>query len=167
LGFLAPANYPDVPTDHWATRNITAVGLLGMMMGDPDGRFRPQAPISRAEVAAIAVRFRQLTPAGGIAFADTAGHWSVGYVKAAADAGLMNGYPDGTFRPASAISRAEFVTVINRLLGRGPLLDRPLNRWPDVAPSYWAFGQVQEASIGHNFVPAEGREGETWISDHE
>ncbi|HWI66606.1 MAG TPA: S-layer homology domain-containing protein, partial [Symbiobacteriaceae bacterium] len=167
VSLAGPAKYPDVATTHWATRYISATTTLGLMKGDPDGKFRPEDPISRAEVATIAVRFKHLFPTEGIAFADTAGHWGVGYVKAAADAGLMNGYPDGTFRPSNAISRAEFVTVINRLLSRGPLFDRPSGRWPDVTADHWAFGHVQEASIGHDYLPHATLSGEAWVNDHE
>ncbi|HYG58257.1 MAG TPA: S-layer homology domain-containing protein, partial [Symbiobacteriaceae bacterium] len=123
-------------------------------------------PITRAEVATIAARFKKLDPvAGSAAFPDVAGHWAADWIKATFGAGIVTGYPDGTFKPQQAISRAEFVTIINRLLGRGPLLGRPTVRWPDVPAIHWAYGQVEEASVPHEYEAQ--TKGEKWIRDRE
>lgn len=72
------------------------------------------------------------------------------------------GFPDGTFQPKKPMTRAEFVTLFNRLLNRGPLLGRQV-RWPDVTAAYWAFGDVQEASTSHKYEM--GPQGERWVED--
>ncbi len=155
------ALYPDVAGDHWAARYIKAAKARGLMIGDPDGRFRPQDPISRAEVAVIALRFKQLQLMSGSAFPDTPGHWADSTIYTVTQAGLITGYPDGTYRPTQPITRAEFVTVINRLLERGPLTGLPAPTFPDVTPSHWAYGQVEEAGTSHRYRRMPGYE--EWI----
>jgi hypothetical protein len=158
------ALYPDVNPAHWAVPYIKAARARGLMLGDPDGKFRPDQPISRAEVAMIALRFKALQPLAIKAFPDTAGHWADSMINAVGKAGYVLGYPDGTYRPDQPITRAEFVTVINRLLGRGPLLGRPAPTFPDVTTEHWAYGQVEEAGTSHGFVPASDRT-ERWRKD--
>ena len=155
------ALYPDVAAAHWAARNIKAARARGLMLGDPDGRFRPEDPISRAEVAVIALRFKQLQLMTGSAFPDTPGHWADSTIYTVTTAGLLEGYPDGTYRPNQPITRAEFVTVINRLLERGPLFGLPAPTFSDVAPAYWAYGQVEEAATSHRYRRVPGHE--EWI----
>ncbi|HLN60281.1 MAG TPA: S-layer homology domain-containing protein, partial [Symbiobacteriaceae bacterium] len=161
---LAP--HTDVPAGHWANLYIAIVAQRGLMRGDPDGRFRPDDPITRAEVATIAARLKNLAPESHVVFTDIDGHWAAGWIGAAYRAGFVKGYPDGDFRPEVAISRAEFVTVVNRLQGRGPLVGRPTAKWPDVPASHWAHGQVEEASVSHEAdAPLSETGGEIWRKD--
>ena len=156
--------FPDVDAQSWYVANIAAATRAGIMQGYPDGSFMPDAPITRAEVATVAVRLRGFSPAAGEAFLDAVGHWSAGYLTTAKTEGLITGYPDGTFRPNRSMSRAEFVTLMNRLLNRGPLLGRPAPRWADVPASHWAHGDVEEASTNHRFR-AGPNSTEEWIED--
>jgi hypothetical protein len=163
----AAPGYPDVSRNHWSYQNIAVVTQLGLMQGDPTGLFRPNDPITRAEIATIAVRFKKVQfLSGSAAFPDTAGHWANTVIATANRMGIVQGYPDGTFQPQRATSRAEFVTIVNRLLARGPLLGRPGQLWPDVPATHWAFGQVSEASVNHTYEPAAPpTQGETWQAD--
>ncbi|MGE5674135.1 MAG: S-layer homology domain-containing protein, partial [Mycobacterium leprae] len=138
----------DVSPDHWAAGAIAKVAARGLMIGDPDGRFRPDEPITRAEVAVIACRLRQLTP-GTATFPDAAEHWAAGYIAAAEAAGILTGYPDGTFQPERPTTRAEFVAIINRAEGRGPLYGVKAPTFPDVPLDAWASGMVEEAATDH------------------
>jgi hypothetical protein len=158
------ALYPDVNPTHWAVPYIKAARARGLMLGDPDGSFRPDAPISRAEVAQIALRFKQLQPLLASAFPDIGAHWAADTIAAVSRAGYVTGYPDGTYRPNQPITRAEFVTVMNRLLDRGPLLGRAAPTFPDVSTSYWAYGQVEEAGTSHGYVRQPDRT-ERWQQD--
>ena len=108
-GAAAPAQadlpYSDVAADHWARPYIAAAAAAGLLRGDPDGAFRPEAPLSRAEAAVIAMRLRYLVPLPGASFSDLDGHWAAGAVQSAVAAGIVRGLPDGSYAPTAA-SRA-------------------------------------------------------------
>jgi hypothetical protein len=161
---LPPAPFGDVAPGHWANTYIELVREKGLMVGGPDNNFRPDAPITRAELAQILVRFRGLTPLAQGPFTDTAGSWAEQAINAAFAAGLITGYPDSTFHPGALTTRAEAATMINRVLGRGPLSGRSAPTWPDVPFDHWASGQVEEASSSHTADGAAGG-GEHWTSD--
>lgn len=132
----------------WAAESIGRVTQLGFMDGYADGTFRAGQAVTRAEAAAIVARVAKLgiaDPAAG--FADTAGHWAVAAIAAAARAGLLNGYEDGSFAPDRELSRAEAAALINRTIAR-PALFSEAPMWPDVPASYWAFGDIQAAGAG-------------------
>jgi hypothetical protein len=121
---------------------------------DPSGQFRPDDPVSRAEVAVIIFRLLKLAPATA-SFSDVTGHWAAPYVGAINQAGIMLGYPGGTFQPDQQTTRAEFVTIVNRATKRGPLVDVPAPTFPDVPLDHWASGQVEEAATDHRFTVGE------------
>ncbi|MEJ8305607.1 S-layer homology domain-containing protein [Saccharibacillus sacchari] len=156
----ASGRYADVQVSHWAAGYVGKAADLGVMNGTPSGMFQPERAITRGELAVIMARFRNLEPIAGANFSDTAGHWADGYIRAAAEAGLLKGYTNGTFRPDEPIARAELVTAVNRMLGRGPLLGELNVRWPDAPASYWAFRDIMEASVDHDYVRENG--GEYW-----
>lgn len=155
------APFSDVPVSHWAAGAIAYVKQQGYMAGDAAGAFRPNAVITRAEMAAIAARYKQLrlgTEQQSItAFADIAGHWAVLEIAANKQAGILSGYEDGTFRPNGHLTRAEGVTVINRLLDRGPLYEAGKPTFLDVVETHWAFEEIEEAARDHSVTP--GMEG--------
>jgi uncharacterized repeat protein (TIGR02543 family) len=142
--------FPDVGTDKWYSEAIEAMSALNIVTGYPDGTFRPNAPITRAEFAAIAVSFAQLAP-GGRTFSDILpAHWAFNHIRTAANFGWVGGFPDGTFRPDQNITRAEAVIIVNRVLRRVPDIalirsDAPMIRYND-APLHWAFYDIVEAS---------------------
>lgn len=157
---IAPAAYPDVKATHWAAAEIAFVQNAGLMVGDDRGLFRPDAPISRGEMAAIASRYKKLTVTDSASgFQDTIGHWAAKEIEAARTAGILNGYTDGTYRPNDRLTRSEAVKIVNRLFDRGPLYGTLKPSWPDVPSSHWAYEEVEEASQNHSFtVRPEGGE---------
>lgn len=152
--------YADVPASHWAAGYADKAAEFGVMNGTRNGMFQPERAITRGELAVIMARFRNLEPIAEAGFSDTQGHWAEGYIGAAAEAGLLKGYTNGTFRPDEPIARAELVTAVNRMLGRGPLLGELNVRWPDAPANYWAFRDIMEASVDHDYVRDNG--GEYW-----
>ncbi|MCX6328280.1 MAG: S-layer homology domain-containing protein [Bacteroidia bacterium] len=132
--------------------------------GYPDKTFKPERPISRAEVASSVGRaFSRLSGLQPVypstpTFSDTdSSHWAYGAIEAIAKAGIILGYPDGTFKPDQNITRAEYVTIACKsLLRRGPFKDGEINNpYPDVKPIYWAYEYIMEASIPHVVVNPE------------
>ena len=163
LGFdgtaAAASSYVDVPSTHWAAKEIEFVKRTGLMVGDGNGAFRPDALITRGEMAAIAARYKQLDTSGftGSRFRDVdATYWGAAYIEAAKAAGIIAGYEDGTYRPNGHLTRAEAVTIINRLFGRGPLHGVSRPSWSDVPASHWAFNEIEEASRDHDYEPLSG-----------
>jgi sulfur carrier protein ThiS len=142
-----PSSYADVPSGHWAADAIAQVSGQGLMTGDGVGAFRPSDVVTRAEIAAIAVRWSGLTgaeaPAG---FSDTLGHWAETLIARTKSEGIMNGYPDGTFRPEAPLLRAEAVRVLNALFGRPLPIGFGTSIWPDVPASHWAYRDIVSAS---------------------
>ncbi|TXK82638.1 S-layer homology domain-containing protein [Paenibacillus sp. N3.4] len=138
--------FNDVSDNHWAADAIHQVQGAGLLSGYPDGSFKPDTPITRAELAAIIVRISKLNVVDTVqGFTDTQGHWAAGYIQAAKVAGLMSGYEDGSFRPDQQLTRAEAVKAINTLLKRPtPNLDKAV--WTDVTKKDWFWLDVQAAS---------------------
>ena len=155
----APASaFSDVPDSLWCARAVCAVDALGIMDGTGGGHFSPDAEITRAEFIAAAMRFLKKPAAADCPFSDVSlGDWFYPYVSGAAALGWIGGYPDGSFRPHSSISRAEVTVVMNRVLGRAadtPFIDlhrSGLPRFPDVAPDHWAFYEIMESVTPHSF----------------
>jgi hypothetical protein len=94
-------------------------------------------------------------------FVDIEGSWAKAHIQAVQAAGIMKGYADGTFKPNKVLTRAEAVTIINRILGRGPLEGVKTSPWKDVQPSHWAYGDIVEATTKHAFKARTGG-GEQW-----
>lgn len=156
-GKPAAALFRDVPASYWAAGAIEYVKQQGLMIGDATGAFNPNGAITRAEMAAIAARYRQITVGSeeesASAFTDTTGHWAMLEIAANKQAGIMIGYEDGTFRPNGNLTRAEAVKVINRMFDRGPLYEAGAPTFKDVNESHWAFYEVEEAARDHFFIP--------------
>ena len=138
--------FPDVPETHWAWDFIKPVTESGLMIGYPVGSFRPDHPITRAEMAIIALRLSGLSEKDGETFTDTKGHWASGAIESLAAAGLLKGYPDGSYKPDRPITRAEAVVLFNRLLGIAPLSGDIAPSWPDVPSTHWAFRDIEAAT---------------------
>lgn len=141
------SSYADVESDHWALKAIKLMREHGLMIGDERGRFRPSDVVTRAEIAAIAARWSAWSetdvPAG---FSDTAGHWAERMIARVQAEGIMNGYPDGTYRPGSPLLRAEAVRVLNALFDRPIPVGSGTLIWPDVPASHWAYRDIESAS---------------------
>ena len=159
--------FPDCDKESWSNIAIATMANGGYVTGDDEGNFRPQSPITRAEFATMATRFAVLTDKGDISFTDIAGHWSEDYILRAATAGWINGYEDGTFKPDQYITRAEAMTLINRVLNRlvdaeGLHADAIL--WKDMNGTEWYYFAVEEATNSHTHVRQEDGKTEKWIS---
>ena len=169
--------YPDVKLDDWFNNAISTLTNMGIINGYEDGTFRPNNPITRAELTKMAVSFFSSadqyfgkTPS----FSDVpANAWYTRFIAAAEALGLINGYPDGTFRPTNYITRAETCTIVNRTLGRGPhkyhlLPYQEMINWPDNTLDAWYYAQIQEATNSHDYdwitEPAENTTVEQWTA---
>ena len=144
----------DVTRGQWFNHAVSTLSSMGIVKGHNDGTFAPNAPITRAEFAAIAARFDDKNRDTSSKFTDIASHWAKNEIGIAANKGWINGYPDGTFRPNQYITRAEAMTLVNRVLNRLPenssdLLDSMI-KWPDNSDaSAWYYLAVQEATNSH------------------
>ena len=159
--------FADVPNDYWANTAISTMTGLGILQGRDSATFDPNAPITRAEFAAICARFDTGKSSGSQTFSDIRGHWAQDYIERAAELGWVKGFEDGSFRPNDCITRAQDMTMINRVLNRIPEdasdLLPDMNVWPDCNPGDWFYLAVQEATNSHNYKHKAGNY-ETWIS---
>lgn len=167
-GNLLTSNaYRDVASSYWANTAISTMTGLGILQGRDSATFDPNAPITRAEFAAICARFDTGKSSGSQTFSDIRGHWAQDYIERAAELGWVKGFEDGTFRPNDCITRAQAMTMINRVLNRIPEdasdLLPDMNVWPDCNPGDWFYLAVQEATNSHNYKHKAGNY-ETWIS---
>ena len=157
--------FPDVDEDYWANTAISTMASLGVINGRNSGLFDPDAYITRAEFAAICARFDDSGVDGITTFTDTVGHWAEDEISRAAALGWIQGYSDGTFRPNQYITRAQAVTMINRVLCRLPETEDDLltgmNTWTDCHVTDWFYLAIQEATNSHDFV-AKDRVYESW-----
>lgn len=161
----ADNEFSDVSDGQWHNKAISTMAKLGIVKGRRADRFDPDASITRAEFAAICARFSTRSVENSSSFSDISGHWAENEIERAAAFGWISGYPDGTFRPDARITRAEAMTMINRVLCRMPqsesdLLDSMVT-WPDNKPSDWHYLSVQEATNSHDFN-RQGEVGESW-----
>ena len=159
--------FPDVEASAWYSGAVSTLAGADIITGRWDGTFGPDLPITRAEFAAIASRFASLPYTGTDLFSDTAGHWAREEINRAASYGWVNGVGDGTFAPDRAITRAEAIAIINRVLGRLPETAEDLlpgmKTWPDNAEAdKWYYLPIQEATNGHGFDRKKDGIHETW-----
>lgn len=161
----AENTFTDVTDGQWHNKAISTMAKLGIVKGRRADSFDPDASITRAEFAAICARFSTRTVENSGSFSDISGHWAENEIERAAAFGWISGYPDGTFRPDARITRAEAMTMINRVLCRMPQsADDLLNNmtvWPDNHPTDWHYLAVQEATNSHDF-DRKGEVNEKW-----
>ena len=164
------STFNDVAKNCWAANYIGYMQQFGIVTGYTDGSFRPNAPVTRAEFAAIASRFEKLTQ-GSASFTDVPDtHWAVKYINFAATRGWVTGYVDGTFKPEHSITRAEVAAVTCRLLERSA--DQTyirshigeLRTFADVPDTHWAYWYAMEAANGHDYTKSGGSE--NWSRTH-
>lgn len=156
--------FSDVPKGYWAANYIGYMQQFGIITGYSDGSFRPDAPVTRAEFAAIASRFEKLTE-GSKSFTDVSDtYWAARYINFAATRGWVTGYSDGTFKPENTITRAEVAAVTCRLLERSADQNyirshlNELRTFSDVTESHWAYWYAMEAANGHDYTKSGGSE---------
>ncbi len=161
-------SFSDVAKGKWYNRAISTLAKAGIIKGDPAGTYRPDDPITRAEMAAIIARFGDFKE-GGKTFSDISGHWAQKYIELAASNGWINGNPDGTFKPNNNITRAETVAMINRVLNRQTesnddlLPVSQMTNWSDnMDTAKWYYRDMQEATNNHKAERAGNSIYEKW-----
>ena len=162
--------FTDTPSS-WYNKAINAAVNRGIMKGYPDGSFRPNAPITRAEFTQM-ISTIDNKPYGVAPFADVVGHWAERPIGSEYQAGRIKGYPDGTFRPNAFITRAEAVVILNKIFERNYDAMSAMNaknkeyikRFIDLAPSFWGFNDMVEATNTHLFKRrVKGSVQEDWV----
>ena len=166
ISAVANTRFTDIPAHAWYSGYAKYLNNNGVTYGKSKTIFAPDDAITRAEFTTLAVRFFDVYGDGDKEimeqyrdFDDVSdGYWAAAYIKAAAQYGWINGYTDGSFRADRSISRAEVVTIVNRLLGREADADyiadnlRKLNTFPDVSRKHWAYYAVMEAANAHTAI---------------
>ena len=159
-------NFSDVSADKWYNNAVSTLCHMGVLGGYSDGTFRPNAPITRAEFAKIAVSFSQANGSAVYSyFTDVkTTDWFAPYVTTAKDSGLIEGYSDGSFKPENRITRAEACAIVNRVLGRKPSKSHMKISgridWPDCTTADWIYEAIMEATNSHTYQM--GKRVETW-----
>ena len=159
--------YSDVAATAWYNTAVSTLSSMGIITGYPDGTFRPNAAITRAEFAAIAARFDNNGDKAAAKFSDIANHWAKDEISIAYNNGWITGYPNGTFGPQRDITRAETMTLVNRVLNRQPETEDDLlpnmTVWTDNAnPKAWYYLAVQEATNSHYYKFKTNSKYEKW-----
>ena len=165
-------SFPDVNADDWFNVTVSSLANMNAISGYEDGTFRPNEPITRAELAAMAMRFYDAFEAEYEegTFLDVEGdEWYDDAIAAAAELGILGGYPDGTVRPNNNITRAETCAIVNRVLERRPHDEHlgdveDMRTWPDNLPGAWYYADMQEATNGHYYewIDIDGVDFEEW-----
>lgn len=163
-------SFPDVEADRWSNTSIATMANGGYIVGDENGYFNPANPITRAEFATIAVKFAEASSdSTANYFSDIDGHWAYNSILRAANSYYwVSGYEDGTFKPNAHITRAEAMTIINRMLIRyGDVTSDYAKQWPDVSASDWYYSNIIEATTEHDYTRNADGWNETWITAEE
>ena len=165
-------NFPDVNEGDWFNVTVSSLANMGAVGGYEDGTFRPNEPITRAELSVMAVRFYNTFDAEYEegTFLDIDGdEWYATAIAAAKELGIISGYPDGSMRPEANITRAETCAIVNRVINRHPHEEHlgdveDMRTWPDNLPGAWYYADMQEATNGHYYewIDIDGSEFEEW-----
>ncbi|WP_334071312.1 MULTISPECIES: MucBP domain-containing protein [Paenibacillus] len=145
----------DVEAGRWSNKHISTMENAGVITGYPDGTFKPEQHITRAEFAAIASRFDKLDERRNDKFTDITGHWAEKYIVSAANKGWIKGYADGTFKPDQFITRAEAAKFINSVLNRkveNNGIHKDAKKWPDNIYGTWYYYEIMEATNHHEYT---------------
>ena len=164
-GISTADDIDDVDDDAWYATAVNTLASMGILEGIGQDLFAPDKAITRAEFTTIAMRFANLDVEGENIFTDVSEDaWYYDYVVASVKYGWINGYPDGTFRPDSTITRAEVTAITNRMLGRAADEDyvdansNILREFTDLDTSLWAYYDIVEATNSHDYTKANGVE---------
>ena len=158
-------SFSDVPADAWYATAVNTLASLGMVSGDPDGTFRPNAPITRAEFCVIALAFAYEPDNAVCYFGDVSrSDWFYTYVAQAASYGWIGGYTNGNFGPNDQITRAQVTTIVNNMLGRAADRDYVIDhqadlvQFSDLTRAHWGYFQIMEATNAHDYTKSNGTE---------
>lgn len=151
--------YPDVPKTYWANEQVSYIGTMGIIKGYPDGGFKPEGNITRAEMSALLTRTKasgeaNVPPANLQLFSDVkVNHWAAKYINLAAKTGIVKGYPNGSFKPSANITRAEGLAMVARFGSVKEITTTTTRSFMDVAANYWAApiisGAFTEGMLKH------------------
>lgn len=156
------APFKDVPVDSQGAAAIALLKELGIVDGY-NGNFRGKDPITRAEMSKMLADYMKLDIKDTLAtFKDTANLWSTHYIEAIREAGIITGYNDGTFKPQNYLTRAEAVTMLNRVFDRGSLHGDIKLEFKDVTKNHWAYHEILEAATSHTYE--KDVEGKEWVT---
>lgn len=158
-------NFNDVDSSRWSARHIATLANGNIIEGYLDGNFKPKNPITRAELATIASKFDKLDILQENSYSDIDGHWASLYINSATAKGWIKGYPDGKFKPDQYITRAEFVTLVNNVLGRKVQKENILEEakvFSDLLENAWYYEAMVEAINSHLYTIEENMS-EIWI----
>lgn len=164
------ADYSDVSADEWYYDAVQLLSAYKIVEGYETGEFRPNASVTRAEFAAMVSRFDKLAESNKTFTDVTQEHWANKFIGSATTKGWVEGYPDGTFKPEQNITRAEVVTVTNRMLNRvadKEFVDKnvaTITNYTDLNNSHWAYYNIMEATNGHDYTRKANGTDETWLN---
>nr|WP_298000276.1 S-layer homology domain-containing protein [uncultured Anaerotignum sp.] len=161
--------FADVPMNQWYANAVTTLAGMGVINGYPDGTFKPDAPITRAEFVTMAMNFAKADKGTACSFADVPENmWYYSAIAGATENGWISGYPDGTFGPDRYITRAEVTSVINRMENRAADMMfivenlNDLRTFSDLPFQHWAYGSMMEAANGHDYTREQENTYEVW-----
>ena len=164
---FAISTFTDISTEEWYYQPIAFLEAYGVLYGYPDGTYRPDEIVTRAEYAVIASRFDDLEVSASNRFSDvTDDHWAVGFINSAAAKGWVTGNEEGAFEPGDSITRAQVVTIINRILNRAIRQENipvDVKGYKDLPKTHWAYSALIEASDTHEYDLTDGDATELWI----
>ena len=150
------ALFTDIDGERWSAMSIATLENAGIVKGYNDGSFQPESYITRAEFSAMVMRFSDLEAGASHNFTDINGHWAEAAIASAVEYGWAKGYPDGSFRPESPITRVEVMTLINRILERQVdeygILSELIEQWTDLSAGHWGYYDILEACISHSYT---------------
>ena len=158
--------FTDVASNYWANTAISTMANMGVFKGRTADRFDPNAPITRGEFAAVCARFDDSKVKTTETYSDIDGYWAANEILRAAALGWVQGYQDGSYRPNNSITRAQVVTMINRVLCRMPEknadLLKGMSSFTDCAEDDWCYLAIQEATNSHDYKTKSGSIHEKW-----
>lgn len=165
--------FTDVPANQWYAKAVMTLAGKGVISGYPDGTFKPDASITRAEFVTMAMNFANAEKGTACSFPDVPQNmWYYGAIAGATQNGWISGYPDGTFGPDRYITRAEVTSVINRMENRAAdmsfMMDHldELRTFSDLGFGHWAYSSMMEAANGHDYTRADQNSYESWVDIH-
>ncbi len=150
LDYPGSQKFIDVNSEQWYYNYVQAIQRTSIFVGDPSGKFRPDDPISRAEMATVFGKFWEYLETSvdrtQVEITDVDGtHWASKYIYMMYNAGIVVGFEDGSYRPDDATLREQVVIMINTLIER-PEFKAPFSKFTDIDSGHWAFGDIEAAS---------------------
>jgi len=156
-----PESYPDLPQDHWAYEAVTFLTDKKVVVGYPDGLYRPDQKVTRGEFSTMVIKALGLYEKNIpqiFEYADTKGHWADRNIQVASYFGLVKGYPNGKFYPNKDVTRAEALTIVLNALSPENINTEQAQHFVSIYKDYsdipdWsliAMGQVQMLGLAYN-----------------